>query len=152
MPRTKLKIDAAFNEEEQRRDPIEVEIPGLPPFELPGVMNALATIRVARWAEQGKTELTAQEAIALLGDLVPDDVLRKLHGAGFDILDPGNASIVEKLVLAAIAEYQERAIASGSVAPGKAHMTAPQPPPYSPTGHSSEPTSPVSTAPSFPVT
>ena len=151
MSRTRLKIDVSFNEEEQRRDPIEVEIPGLGVFEMPGVMNALATVRVARWAEQGKTELNAQEAVALLGDLVPDDVLRRMHARGFDILEPTNAPIVEQLVMQLVGEYQERALAAGSSL-GKARPEHRTPALFSGTRPSSEPTSYESTASPFRLT
>jgi hypothetical protein len=153
MPRTRLVIDTSLQEEDQNREPIELVLPGIGEYELPGVMNAMATIRVARWSEQGKTEISAQEAIALLGDLIPDDVIRKMHHAGFDLLEPANAPAIEQIVLQVIDEYQTRAIAAGTAAKGKAESRRlATPPPYSPAGASSEPTSDGSTPTSFPVT
>lgn len=153
MPRTRLKIDVSFNEEANRRDPIEIEVPGLGVFELPGNMNALATVRVARWHESGVTELTTMQCIALLGDLIPDEVLRLWHAQGFDILDEANAPLVEAIVVNVVEEYQERANAAGTNDPGKARRPEQQhlPPPYSGTGPSSEPISDGSTASPFPV-
>lgn len=155
MPRTRLKIDVSFNEEENRREPIDIDIPGLGTYELPGNMNALATVRVARWHESGVTELSTMQAIALLGDLIPDEVLRKWHAKGFDILDEKNAPLVEAIVVMVVAEYQERANQAGTNDPGKAkrpeqaHLL---PPPFSPTGPSSGPTSNENTGSPFPVT
>lgn len=152
MARTRLRIDAAFKEEEQRRDPIEVEIPGLGVFTLPGSMNALATMRVARWAEQGKTEIGINEAVLLLGDILPDDVLLQWHRDGFDLFDPDNGEIVEQVVLVLMEEYQRRAEAVSTADPGKARTVAMTPPTFSGTGPWSEPTSDGSTGSPFPVT
>ncbi len=149
---TRLRIDTAFAEEAQRRDPIEVEIPGLGVFTLPGVMNAMASVRVARWSAQGKTEIEPMDAVLLLGDLVPDDVLTEWHRLGFDVFSQANGPMVEQMVTQLMGEYQRRAEEVSAVDPPDRSATAPTPLPSSVNGPSWQPTSPPSTASPFPVT
>lgn len=155
MSRTVINIDvdADLVEEELRRDPIDVNIPGLGKYEFPGVRPASAALRVARWAQQGKTEITATDAAALLGDVVPETVLRSWHEAGFDPLTEKGADVAIKVVTALFAEYDRRdaEIEAASPAP-KAPPAVSTPPPFSGIGHSSSPTSGGNTPPPFPVT
>lgn len=141
MSPTKLTIDIDLTEEDQRRDPIEVTLPGLGTYEFPGVLNALATVRVARWSALGRAdadELTGAEVVALLGDLVPDEVLTDWSRKGFDIFAPDNLPRLEKIIEGLLAEYQRRAEARGEDLSGKARTARPQgpttPPPFTGTG------------------
>lgn len=156
MARTVINIDvdADLVEEQLRRDPIDVNIPGLGKYEFPGVRPASAALRVARWAQQGKTEITATDAAALLGDMVPEAVLRSWHEAGFDPLSEQGSDVAVKVVEGLFAEYDRRdaEIEAAAPAPKAAPPAVSTPPQFSGAGPSSSPTSSGNTPPPFPVT
>lgn len=137
---TRIKVDISLGEEDLRRDPILLEVPGLGEFEFPGVMNALATVRVSRWEAAGRTDaLTPAETIALLGDLVPDDILTEWSRRGFDMFDPDRLDAVEAIITALMTEYRDRAERMARLEGRKAgkapDSSSPlKPPPYTGTG------------------
>lgn len=151
---TRLTIDADLTEEDLRRDLIEVDIPGVGVSTFPGVMPALAVIRVSRWSAAGRTDdLTPAEAIALLGDLVPDEIILEWSRKGLDILDPKRLPVMEQVIGSLLAEYKRRDLLIEAAGPsGKAPVAPMTPPPFSGTGASSSPTAAESTASPFPVT
>lgn len=148
MSRTTLTIDVDLAEEDLRRDPIDVAIPGLGVYEFPGVMPALAMIRVSRWSTQKRKNLKPEETIALMGDIVPEEVFADWASQGFDVFDEQNQDTIEKIVTAVLNEYMRRQ--GDSATTGKAQPVTSES--SSTTGTSSLPTSDVSTVSPFHVT
>lgn len=152
MARTRLVIDADLVEQDLLDDPIEVEIPGLGVSTFPGVMPANAVMRVYRWQDQGLKDLTPQQGLTLLGDLVPSDVLEDWSSKGFDVFAERNLPTIEKVIHALLDEYTRRSGVIADAGPAPKPQVAATPPPYSGIGVSSSPTSGAPTASPCPVT
>lgn len=148
-----IEVDADLVEERFRRDPIDVNIPGLGKYEFPGARPASAALRVARWAQQGKTEVSKADAVSLLDDVVPETVLRAWYEAGFDPFSDEGSDVVVLVVEALFAEYDRRDAEIEAAGPSpKSAAPVSTPPPFSGIGLSSSPTSGGNTPPPFPVT
>lgn len=154
-------IDAAFTEDEFERDPIRLKLGGHV-WTFPGVMPAIALMRLSRWEADGRAktsvegldvgDLTVGEQVALIGDLIPDDVLKGWTSAGIDLTDPR----VERLIEILLVEYMRRMEAvhggEGKALPDPTPSTVPPTTPSSSsvTGASSPPTSHANTVSPFP--
>lgn len=154
-------IDAAFAEDEFERDPIRLKLGGHV-WTFPGVMPAMALMRLSRWEADGRAktsvegldvgDLTVGEQVALIGDLVPDDVLRGWASNDIGLTDPR----VERLIEVLLVEYMRRMEAAhggeGKALPDPTASTVPPTTPdlSSVTGVSSRPTSPGNTVSPFP--
>lgn len=149
---TRFTLDADLVAEDLRRDPIEVEIPGLGVFTFPGVMPAMAVVRLSRWVESGMSrsdDLSAEQAVVLLGDFVPDSILAEWGRLGFDPF--ANGDTVEQLVTVLLGEYTARQGLIDSTMPEGKATAATTPPPFSGSGPSSSPTPDGSTGSPFPL-
>lgn len=157
MARTHLVVDVDLREEDFRREPINVTINGLGTYQFPGVAPASARLRVARWEAAGRHDdtLTPADVIALVGDIVPDDVMADWSRKGFDWFHPKHLAAIEQMVRDLMAEWGRRDLelaameSAGKGAPPAASQT---PPPFFGTGRSSSPTSGATTGSNSPGT
>lgn len=146
-----LDLDAAYRERAMARKPVVLKLLGRD-WEFSGVMPASVLTLLARWEVASPGDLTPQQAMMLLGEVVPDEYLRAWGEAGIGVsgdgLDPIIEQALEFVVHTWLARETEIAGSTGDT-PGEAQAPATGPPPWptsSSTGDSSSPTSNASTA------
>jgi hypothetical protein len=146
-------FDQAFAEVDAK--PLVVRLFGRD-WELPATISAAAVLKVARWMADGRSDqtLTTAEALDLVADLVPADVLKDWFAKGLQIDHLGGnpkagTELGRRGVLMWLVEQYMADLPSDG-APGEAAAPAAGPDSSSNDGPSSNPTSGANTASTSP--